>query len=126
MNEKHDTTYEDILGEWEYIVFTETSDRAKLLNDAVFTEAGGTKDGNGGITNAKVYYGDREGTWSFDVETKQLTISFTGVDGNGNDLPITLYAKVLVGWDVENTKGTIMFSGIDDTGIAHWGKRMYD
>ena len=32
----------------------------------------------------------------------------------------------MVGWDLENTKGTIMFSGIDDTGIAHWGKRMYD
>ncbi len=125
MNQKHDTTYRDILGEWEYIVFTETSERGKLFNEAVFTVAGGQIDGNS-ITDAKVYYGDREGTWSFDASTKMLTVSFVGADGDGNDLPITLYAKVMIGWDVENTKGTIMFSGIDDTGIAHWGKRMYD
>ena len=124
MNDIHDTTYRDILGEWEYIVFTETSTRAKLLNDAVFSVGGGTVSG-GSITDGTVQYGDREGTWSFDANTKQLTVSFVGIDGNGNDLPITLYAKVMVGWDLENTKGTIMFSGIDDTGIAHWGKRMY-
>lgn len=125
MNDVHNTSYRDILGEWEYIVFTETSERGKLFNEAVFTVAGGKIDGNS-ITDAKVYYGDREGTWSFDASTKMLTVSFVGVDGDGDDLPITLYAKVMVGWDVENTKGTIMFSGIDDTGIAHWGKRMYD
>lgn len=125
MNNIYNTTYEDILGEWEYIVFTETSERAKLLNNAVFSVGGGTVS-NGSITNGTVQYGDRDGTWSFDAQTKQLTVSFTGVDGNGDDLPITLYAKVMIGWDLENTKGTIMFSGIDDTGIAHWGKRMYD
>ena len=126
MNGIYDTTYQDILGEWEYVVFTETSERAKLLNDAVFSVGGGTTYADGSIDNGTVQYGDRDGTWSFDATTKMLTVSFTGVDGSGNDLPITLYAKVMIGWDLENTKGTIMFSGIDDTGIAHWGKRMYD
>ena len=126
MNAKHNTTYEDILGEWEYIVFTETSERAKLLNNAVFSVGGGTTHADGSIDNGTVQYGDRDGTWSFNATTKMLTVSFTGVDGSGNDMSITLYAKVMIGWDLENTKGTIMFSGIDNTGIAHWGKRMYD
>ena len=136
MNEVHNTTYADILGEWEYIVFTETSDRGKLFNDATFTTAGGEIDGDS-ITGAKVYYGDREGTWSFDAQTKQLTIvlkdcTLVDLDKDSDTYgeyytdDITLYAKVMVGWDLENTKGTVMFSGIDDTGIAHWGKRTYD
>ena len=137
MNGIYDTTYQDILGEWEYVVFTETSERAKLLNDAVFSVGGGTTYADGSIDNGTVQYGDRTGTWDFNAETKQLTVTLSGATLVDNlDDPndeytyytgeITLHATVMIGWDLENSKGTIMFSGIDDTGIAHWGKRVYD
>lgn len=116
-NKKAAITEADIAGKWEHINLVYSYGKQAVSEYVTF----GADKSVSGMFN---------GTWSFDSETKYLTVTFgSKKPGDIKDSSIILVLDRELDWEVSPRKATIVYAGISSainnvSPITFWGKRV--